>query len=452
VAQPFNYSIGNQPSFAENLSYMQALQGQKAQQAAQIEANRKAKIANDQTQRQVDALDAFSKIETPALADWQNLGVQLGGDKVEQLGKAFQQRTDAQNANSIKFGGQFMSALQGSPQYAVQMLDTRIDALSETDPQTAGFYRNLRSVLADEQGNVSKEGAEQVRIMAGTMLASVPGSENMFNALNTREDVLKKRLMTPEEVQKAKNDAAKAKADATVAANTANYAELTSVANLAEKGLDVSAQLDDPTMQEAVRKLATLKRREAEAKSSLELRDLQLKVYTQEKSINDLAAERANEINTLGSKISTTIDQVNKIKTLGAVGDTFGTVLQQATGPIGSRLITLDEDVSNFEEALEVLNSQVFLNNVDQMRGLGTLTDAEGQRLSNASGSLSLRQGPEQFEKELNQIIKVLELADKRRLEKYPDAVPVPYPVVLGQDVRIVDVPGIGPVTIQQVK
>ena len=452
MAQPFNYSIGNQPSFAENLSYMQALQGQKAQQAAQIEANRKAKIANDQTQRQVDALDAFSKIETPALADWQNLGVQLGGDKVEQLGKAFQQRTDAQNANSIKFGGQFMSALQGSPQYAVQMLDTRIDALSETDPQTAGFYRNLRSVLADEQGNVSKEGAEQVRIMAGTMLASVPGSENMFNALNTREDVLKKRLMTPEEVQKAKNDAAKAKADATVAANTANYAELTSVANLAEKGLDVSAQLDDPTMQEAVRKLATLKRREAEAKSSLELRDLQLKVYTQEKSINDLAAERANEINTLGSKISTTIDQVNKIKTLGAVGDTFGTVLQQATGPIGSRLITLDEDVSNFEEALEVLNSQVFLNNVDQMRGLGTLTDAEGQRLSNASGSLSLRQGPEQFEKELNQIIKLLELADKRRLEKYPDAVPVPDPVVLGQDVRIVDVPGIGPVTIQQVK
>jgi hypothetical protein len=80
------------------------------------------------------------------------------------------------------------------------------------------------------------------------------------------------------------------------------------------------------------------------------------------------------------------------------------------------------------------------------------LSDAEGQRLSNASGSLSLRQGPEQFEKELNQIIELLELADKRRLEKYPDAVPVPEPIVLGKDVRNVDVPGIGLVTIQQVK
>ena len=139
MAQPFNYSIGKQPSFAENLSYMQALQGQKAQQAAQIEANRKAKLANDQTQRQVAALATFSAIESPVLADWQNLGVQLGGDKVEQLGKAFQQRTDAQNANSIKFGGQFMSALQGSPEYAVQMLDTRIDALSATDPQLLDF-------------------------------------------------------------------------------------------------------------------------------------------------------------------------------------------------------------------------------------------------------------------------------------------------------------------------
>ena len=345
MAQPFNYSIGKQPSFAENLSYMQALQGQKAQQAAQIEANRKAKLANDQTQRQVAALDTFSAIESPVLADWQNLGVQLGGDKVEQLGKAFQQRTDAQNANSIKFGGQFMSALQGSPEYAVQMLDTRIDALSATDPQTAGFYRNLRSVLADEQGNVSKEGAEQVRIMAGTMLASVPGAENMFNALNTREDVLKKRLMTPEEVKKAK-------ADATVAANTANFAELTSVANLANMGLDVSAQLDDPDMQAAVQKLATLKRREAEALTSLQLRDAQLKVYNQEREINDLAIERANDINTIGETIQTAMTQVDKVLKLGEVSDNFGTVLEQANGPIMSVLPKIDTDVANFERAV----------------------------------------------------------------------------------------------------
>jgi len=452
VAQPFNYSIGKQPSFAENLSYMQALQGQKAQQAAQVEANRKAKLENDQTQRQVTALDTFSQIESPVLADWQNLGVQLGGDKVEQLGKAFQQRTDAQNANSIKFGGQFMSALKGSPEYAVQMLDTRIDALSATDPQTAGFYRNLRSVLADEQGNVSKEGAEQVRIMAGTMLASVPGAENMFNALNTREDVLKKRLMTPVELKRAKSEAAKAKSDATVAANTAGFAELTSVADLANMGLDVSEQLDDPAMQQAVQKLATLKRREAEALTSLQLRDAQLKVYNQEREINDLAIERANDINTIGETIQTAMTQVDKVLKLGEVSDNFGNVLEQATGPIMSVLPTLDTDVANFEEAVEVLTSQIFLNNIERMEGTGTLTDAEGDRLANAAGSLSLRQGAQQFEDEMKQIKELLELANKRRLEKYPASVSVPEPIELGQDVRTVQVPGIGEVTIQQVK
>ena len=452
MAQPFNYSIGKQPSFAENLSYMQALQGQKAQQAAQIEANRKAKLANDQTQRQVAALDTFSAIESPVLADWQNLGVQLGGDKVEQLGKAFQQRTDAQNANSIKFGGQFMSALQGSPEYAVQMLDTRIDALSATDPQTAGFYRNLRSVLADEQGNVSKEGAEQVRIMAGTMLASVPGAENMFNALNTREDVLKKRQMTPVELKRARAEAAKAKSDATVAANTAGFAELTSVADLANMGLDVSAQLDDPDMQAAVQKLATLKRKEAEALTSLQLRDAQLKVYNQEREINDLAIERANDINTIGETIQTAMTQVDKVLKLGEVNDNFGNVLEQATGPIMSVLPTLDTDVANFEEAVEVLTSQIFLNNIERMEGTGTLTDAEGDRLANAAGSLSLRQGAQQFEDEMKQIKELLELANKRRLEKYPASVSVPEPIELGQDVRTVQVPGIGEVTIQQVK
>lgn len=445
MAAPYNYSTGVQPpSFAQLMSYGQAMKGQQAQREAQVIANQKAKLANQQLQKQMAAIATFQGVQTPGLEDFQALGIALGGEQVTKLGEAFSQRTDAENAATIQFGGQFMSALRGSPDYAVKMLDDRI-AASANDPQTQGYYSNLRSLLADEQGTVDPEGLQNVIMMTGTTLASVPGAENMFNALSTREDVLKKRQMAPEEIKEAK-------ANATVAANTANFAELTSVANLAEMGLDVSEQLDDPTMQEAVQKLATLKRREAEATSSLELRDLQLKVYNQEKAINDVAAERANEINTLGSRISTTIAQVNKIKNLGEVGDTFGTVLQQATGPIGSRLITLDEDVANFEAALEVLDSQVFLNNVDQMRGLGTLTDAEGQRLSNASGSLSLRQGPEQFEKELNQIIKLLELADKRRLEKYPDAVPVPEPVVLGQDIRTVDVPGIGPVTIQQVK
>ena len=445
MAAPYNYTTGVQPpSFAQLMSYGQAMKGQQVQRQAQEAANRKAQLANEQIQKQMDAIDNFQQIESPGLEDFQTLGIALGGEQITKLGEAFSQRTDADNAATIQFGGQFMSALRGSPGYAVKMLDDRIEA-SANDPQTQGYYRNLRSLLADEQGAVDPEGLKNVIMMTGTTLASVPGAENMFNALSTREDVLKKRQMAPEEIKKAK-------ADAVVAANTADYAQLTSVANLANMGLDVSAQLEDPKMQEAVQKLATLKRRESEATSSLQLREAQLNVYQAEKEINDQAAERANEINTLGSKISTTIDQVNKIKTLGEVRDTFGTVLQQATGPIGSRLVTLDEDVANFEEALEVLNSQVFLNNVDQMRGLGTLTDAEGQRLSNASGSLSLRQGPEQFEKELNQIIKLLELADKRRLEKYPDAVPVPEPVVLGQDIRTVDVPGIGPVTIQQVK
>ena len=288
--------------------------------------------------------------------------------------------------------------------------------------------------------------------MAGTMLASVPGAENMFNALNTREDVLKKRQMTPVELKRARAEAAKAKSDATVAANTAGFAELTSVADLANMGLDVSAQLDDPDMQAAVQKLATLKRKEAEALTSLQLRDAQLKVYNQEREINDLAIERANDINTIGETIQTAMTQVDKVLKLGEVSDNFGNVLEQATGPIMSVLPTLDTDVANFEEAVEVLTSQIFLNNIERMEGTGTLTDAEGDRLANAAGSLSLRQGAQQFEDEMKQIKELLELANKRRLEKYPASVSVPEPIELGQDVRTVQVPGIGEVTIQQVK
>ena len=148
MAAPYNYTTGvQQPSFAQLMSYGQAMKGQKVQQEAQQVANKKAQLANQQLQKQLDAIDAFQAVESPGLEDFQSLGIALGGEQVTKLGEAYSQRTDQENAATIQFGGQFMSALRGSPEYAVKMLDDRIEA-SANDPQTQGYYSNLRKMLA----------------------------------------------------------------------------------------------------------------------------------------------------------------------------------------------------------------------------------------------------------------------------------------------------------------
>ncbi|MFW1745757.1 hypothetical protein ACG9XW_05930 [Acinetobacter guillouiae] len=57
-----------------------------------------------------------------------------------------------------------------------------------------------------------------------------------------------------------------------------------------------------------------------------------------------------------------------------------------------------------FASQIETLQSQVFLNQITKMRGLGTLTDAEGQRLATSIANLD----PKILQANLGEIVKVM--------------------------------------------
>ena len=78
--------------------------------------------------------------------------------------------------------------------------------------------------------------------------------------------------------------------------------------------------------------------------------------------------------------------------------------LAKATGARSALPTMPGSDAANFEARLETLKSQTFLPMVQALRGMGALSNAEGDKLTAAIGALDKKQSPEQFQKSLGEI------------------------------------------------
>ena len=72
----------------------------------------------------------------------------------------------------------------------------------------------------------------------------------------------------------------------------------------------------------------------------------------------------------------------------------------------------------DFDQKLETLKSKVFLSQVDQMRGLGALTESEGAALKASIASINPNQSPKEVQKSLTEVAKVLSDAAKTANKK----------------------------------
>ena len=73
---------------------------------------------------------------------------------------------------------------------------------------------------------------------------------------------------------------------------------------------------------------------------------------------------------------------------------------------------------ADFEAVLEKFQGQQFLTGVQQMRGLGTLTETEGKKITQAAAALSPSMSEKAFKKEMKIIENTLRNAKKREQRK----------------------------------
>lgn len=92
--------------------------------------------------------------------------------------------------------------------------------------------------------------------------------------------------------------------------------------------------------------------------------------------------------------------------------------MNSAAGGFGLMAKVPGSDAKAFATKLETLRSNVFLQQVGLMKGMGALTDAEGARLEKSIAALDLSLSPVDLQKNLTQITQILSQAAKTANQK----------------------------------
>lgn len=118
---------------------------------------------------------------------------------------------------------------------------------------------------------------------------------------------------------------------------------------------------------------------------------------------------RLEKANGYAGAVAQAKDAAENAARLAKLADTNG-------GAYWDRLIANIPGTSEntFRKDVETLKSQVFLTQIEQMRGLGALTESEGAALKSSIASLDLNQGSTSFKNNLNKISLVLNRAAKK--------------------------------------
>lgn len=121
--------------------------------------------------------------------------------------------------------------------------------------------------------------------------------------------------------------------------------------------------------------------------NALKLAELQDKRLQNQQAMEQAKRDKADAYNSGMDNLSRTIETATKVLNSPGFTGYFGTNLN----PLSSRFIPGTE-AADTETLVDTLKSQGFLSGIQQMKGMGALSNAEGQKVMDAIGSLSPNQ------------------------------------------------------------
>ncbi|MDT9045253.1 DNA transfer protein [Escherichia coli] len=148
--------------------------------------------------------------------------------------------------------------------------------------------------------------------------------------------------------------------------------------------------------------------------NALKLAELQDKRLQNQQAMEQAKRDKADAYNSGMDNLSRTIETATKVLNSPGFTGYFGTNIN----PLSSRFIPGTE-AADTETLVDTLKSQGFLSGIQQMKGMGALSNAEGQKVMDAIGSLSPNQSEKSARAAIKTIIKTTEMAQKRMQQKY---------------------------------
>lgn len=294
--------------------------------------------------------------------------------------------SEKQLQSELSAGMQISNMLgSGNVDGATKLLDTHIEGVKNAGGDPTSLI-NIKQAITSDPKNA--------KAYIDFTVANIMGADkfkNYIDAKNATEEEKRKADLFPIEKGKAEAAAKEAAAKAVQAETEAKYADANAQLNL----MDKKSQIEYRKKQTEI---ATLNAAIAREGNALKRQELQIQLAQKQQDFSQKVQEKQADFN---AQLTSTD---NMLDTIYAIKNTNKSVQSRSLGPLASRAPTLTQGGADFEANIDTLKSQVFLNQVRDFVGKGALSDAEGKKINESVQNLSMRQSPEQFNKNLNTI------------------------------------------------
>lgn len=289
----------------------------------------------------------------------------------KSIAKSFEVYSQGEKEGIFRDGIQAISAIRnGKPDVARKILEDRITA-TENSGRDATDLKNLLSQFDNDPKAVESG-------LALTMSGLDP---EKFSKIAGEQRAAEK---APAELSLAQSKAGKAAVDA-------KFAESAAVQNLQKGGWEIQKLANDIGISKLNSQIAAMNAATSRERNDLKRQELGLKVQEKIDARDAKVNEKSAELTSARASID------NMLNTADRVLQTPANTVSSAAGPISSRTPTLSADTADFEELLNTLSSQAFMAQIPALKGMGALSNAEGEKLQSSLQNLSLRQSPERL-------------------------------------------------------
>ena len=378
MAQPFNYmlnvpdptqSVMGGVQNALNISNMMSQRNLAEQKALELQTAR-------EKQAQMDSdLGALSQNPTPsALASMMVKYPSLS----ENFKKTYDVLSSEQKDSRIKQASQVYAAMQaGKPEVAQQLLLEQAAAA-----RNAGMEQDAQA--AETVAELVKLNPATAETSTGLLLASAMGPDKFAETFTKLQGERREAELQPSKLTESQAKAQKAAVEA-------KFAESGAALDLQKKGWDITKIQEDIKISKQNAGIAALNAQISREGNQIKREENQLK-------LQDLVQKRDEAVRTKAADLeSARTNMDNMLNTADRILKTPIGVIGSAAGPVSSRMPTLSQDTADFEALVETLGSQSFLAQIPNIKGMGALSNAEGEKLQAALQNFSLRQSPERL-------------------------------------------------------
>lgn len=406
---PINYSVDVADPLSQSLNAFQAGAGIQNVLAARQEAERKRAL---EIQMQTD-LAALAGNKNPTAQDYSALMVKYP-TMSEHFKRGWDTLDKAQQQTKLTSAMQVYSAVNsGRNDVAVDLLTEQATAL-----RNSGNEKDAKA--SETMAEFIRLSPESAKTSVGLMLSAVMGPDKFSETFKAVGGERRADEEQPGKLAKLTAEAAEAKEKAKQAAVTSRFAESVAIKDLEKRGWDITKIQEDIKVARENSRIAAMNSDIAREGNQIRRQELELKRDEAVKKRDEDIASKTAEVTTARTNIDNFLNTADRI--LG----TPDNVKRAAMGPLDSRLPTIQQDVADFEALMENFDAQAFISQLPSMKGLGALSNAEGQRLSSALQSFSLKQSPERLKDNVQEAQRLLQKARRNLVTRYgvPDTVP----------------------------